>query len=110
MLHIEGYIKIALQTYAKFLNSKNLCRKDVVSDLIASCIHIEFTAYDNLDKKSQVFRSTLPTDENLHRFARRVEFVERIEDFLEQPLVIADSVINTESNLRFVVLQKNLYQ
>lgn len=108
--HMEGYIKIALQTYIKFLNSQNLCRREVVSGLIAASMNIEFTAYDNLDKKSQVFRNKLPTDEKLHRFARRIEFVECFEDFMEKPLVIADSVINTESNLRFVVLQKNLYQ
>lgn len=108
--HMEGYIKIALQTYIKYINEQNLPRKDVVSGLMAASMNPEFNAYDNLDRKCDVFRRELPEDTVLHRFFRRVDFIDQLEDFKNAPLVIEDSVINTESNLWYVVLQKNLYK
>lgn len=108
--HMEGYIKIALQTYIKYINSQGLLRKDVIPGLMAASMNIEFNAYDNLDRKCTVFHNPLPEDSTLHRFSRRVGFLESLDDFKEAPLIIEDSVINTESNLRYVVLQKNLYK
>lgn len=108
--HMEGYIKIALQTYIKYINEQNLPRKDVVSGLMAASMNPEFNAYDNLDRKCDVFRRELPEDTVLHRFFRRVDFLDQLEDFKNAPLFIEDSVINTESNLWYVVLQKNLYK
>lgn len=108
--HMEGYIKIALQTYIKYINEQNLPRKDVVSGLMAASMHLEFNAYDNLDRKCDIFRRELPEDTILHRFFRRVDLLDQLEDFKNQPLVIDDSVIDTESNLWYIVLQKNLYK
>ena len=85
-------------------------RKDVVSGLMAASMNPEFNAYDNLDRKCDVFRRELPEDTVLHRFFRRVDFLDQLEDFKNAPLIIEDSVINTESNLWYVVLQKNLYK
>lgn len=108
--HMEGYIKIALQTYIKYINAQNLPRKDVISDLVAASMNQEFNAYDNLDRKCHIFRRELPEDSVLHRYFRRVDFLNQLENFKNAPLVIEDSVINTESNLWYVVLQKNLYK
>lgn len=74
--HLEGYIKIALQTYIKYINAQNLPRKDVVSGLMAASMNLEFNAYDNLDRKCGVFRRDLPEDNALHRFFRRVDFLD----------------------------------
>lgn len=108
--HMEGYIKIALQTYIKYINAQNLPRKDVVSGLMAASMNPEFNAYDNLDRKCNIFRRELPEDSSLHRFFRRVDFLDQLENFENAPLIIEDSVINTESNLWYIVLQKNLYK
>lgn len=108
--HLEGYIKIALQTYIKYINAQNLPRKDVVHGLMAASMNKEFNAYDNLDKKCIVFRRKLPDDSTLHRFSRRVDFLNQLDDFQNATLTIDDSIIDTESNLWYVVLQKNLYK
>lgn len=108
--HMEGYIKIALQSYIRYLNEQRLSRKSVIPGVIAASMNAEFNAYDNLDRKSEIFHRQLPDDSALHRFFRRVDFLEQLEDFKEQTLIIEDSVINTESNLWYVVLQKNLYK
>lgn len=52
----------------------------------------------------------MPTDEKLHRFARRREFIETLPDFQVEIAKIPDDTIDTESNLKAVVLRKNLYK
>ena len=40
--HFEGYVKIALQTYIKYLNSLSLHQRDVIPALAAAGMHKEF--------------------------------------------------------------------
>ena len=108
--HMEGYIKICLQTYIQYINSQRLNRKDVKTGLLVASMHKEFMAYENLDRKCEIFRKKLPEDARLHRFYRRVDFMEKVEEFREQVLNIDDQIIDTESNLWYIVLQKNLYK
>ena len=108
--HMEGYIKIALQTYIQYINDQHLRRKDVISGLRVAGMHKEFLAYENLDRKCEVFHRALPDDTALHRFYRRVDFIEQLEEIQNTTLRIEDTVIDTESNLWYVVLQKNLYK
>ena len=108
--HLEGYIKICLQTYVQYINSQGLNRKDVNTGLMVASMHKEFIAYENLDRKCEIFHKELPDDARLHRLYRRVDFMEKVEDFKEQELNIDDQIIDTESNLWYIVLQKNLYK
>lgn len=108
--HLEGYIKISLQTYIQYINSQQLSRKDVNTGLMVAGMYREFLAYENLDRKCEIFRRELPDDARLHRLFRRIDFMEKVDDFKEQKLNIDDQIINTESNLRYIVLQKNLYK
>lgn len=104
--HFEGYVKIALQTYIKYLNSLSLHQRDVIPALAAAGMHKEFLAYENLDRKCSVFRTHLPDDTSLHRFYRRVDFIEQMDEFQNKILHLEDTLIDTESNLWYVVLQK----
>lgn len=108
--HMEGYIKICLQTYIHYINSQELNRNDVSTGLMVASMHKEFMAYENLDRKYEIFRRELPEDAHLHRLYRRVDFIENIEGFKSQKLVIDDNIVDTASNLRYIVLQKNLYK
>lgn len=108
--HMEGYIKICLQTYIQYINSQGLKRKDVKTGLMVASMYKEFIAYENMDRKNEIFRKELPDDARLHRLYRRVDFMEKVEDFKEQELYIDDQIIDTGSNLRYIVLQKNLYK
>lgn len=108
--HMEGYIKICLQTYIQYINSQRLIRKDVNTGLMVASMYKEFIAYENLDRKSEFFRKELPDDMRLHRLYRRVDFMDKVEEFKEQELIIDDQIIDTESNLWYIVLQKNLYK
>ncbi len=76
--HLEGYIKICLQTYVQYINSQGLTRKDVNTGLMVASMHKEFIAYENLDRKCEIFRKELPDDARLHRLYRRVDFRRRL--------------------------------
>lgn len=108
--HMEGYIKTALQIYIQYINEQKLPRKKVVSRLMVAGMHKEFTAYENLDRKCKVFPRKLPKESSLHRFYRQVDFIEQIEKFKNSILIVQDEVIDTESNLWYIVLEKNLYK
>jgi len=108
--HMEGYIKISLQTYTQYINSLALTRRDVTANLMVAGMHREFLAYENLDRKCEIFRRHLPDDTQLHRFFRRVDFMEQAEELKETKLNVDDQIIDTESNMWYIVLQKNLYK
>lgn len=108
--HMEGYIKIALQTYVQYINAQSLLRSDVLPGLMVAGMHREFNAYDNSDRKCEIFRKALPEDSKLHKVYRRVDFVESYNALIAQPLSIEDTLVDTESNLWYIVLQKNLYK
>ena len=65
---------------------------------------------DNLDRKCKIFKRDLPEDTQLHRFFRRVDLLNSIEKLKTNKIYIEDSVIDVESNLWYIVLQKNLYK
>ena len=57
--HMEGYIKIGLQTYIQYINSQGLNRRDVNTGLMVASMHKEFIAYENMERKSEFFRKAL---------------------------------------------------
>ena len=109
--HFEGFTKIALQMYLQYINDKGIELSKAHVNLQASAMKREFNAYDNLDKKGKVFSKRLPQDdEHMHRLFRRVEFIEKFDEFRNRKLQLDDEIIDTESNMWYVVLQKNLYR
>lgn len=108
--HFEGFVKICLLSYIQYVNSLHLKRECFNERLIASSMNREFNAFDNNDEKCSIFKKKLPEDKRLHRFYRRVNFLETLEDFKAEDLMIPDETIDTESNLWYIVLQKNLYK
>lgn len=108
--HFEGFCKTCLLIYVKAINDLNLTRKEANDSLVASSMEGIFNGYYNLDKKCKIFKRELPNDTGLHKFYRRTDLVVQFNEFLEQKLVIDDNVINTESNLWYHVLKKNLFK
>lgn len=108
--HLEGFIKIGLQIYIQYINSLDIERNKVNSNLVASSMHKELNAYDNFDRKCAIFKRDLPDDTKLHRFYRRVDLLDSLEEFKNKKVYIDDNTIDTESNLWYIVLQKNLFK
>lgn len=108
--HFEGFCKTILLIYVDYINSLNLKRKEVNEHLRAASMNNIFNSYDNLDRKCDTFRRTLPDDKVIHKEFRKIDFILQFNDFLEEINKLEDNIINTESNLKFAILQKNLYR
>lgn len=108
--HFEGFCKFALSLYVKTINDEGIKCSDADYAIAAASLADLFRALRNPEKKCDDFRRTLPNDTELHRFARDREFIERISLFDKRTVNIPDHVVDTESNLKPVVLRKNLYR
>lgn len=107
--HYEGFCKFALIQYVKAVNTAAIRCEEAIPAIVAGAWAKVFTAMETGDQKSSIFRSKLPDDRQLHRFARRRDFVEQFVDFAQQAAQISEDTVDTESNLWPIVMQKNLY-
>lgn len=108
--HFEGYCKFALTLYVSAINSIGLVCSQVNSAVAAASLHDIFVKLRDNNGKAPEFRNELPDDSKLHRFALDREFIERSAEIMARPIKIPSAAVNTESNLKPVVLRKNLYR
>lgn len=108
--HFEGFCKFALTLYVDTVNRQSIKCQEANFSIAAAALADVFSALRNNDKKNDVFRNSLPNDEKLHRYARDRDFVEESNNFNERVVTIPDGVVDTESNLKPVVLRKNLFR
>lgn len=109
--HFEGLTKALFTIYVNALNGLGIAISSAHSALAAAALADLFKALRNPDSKCKVFARALPQDAKLHRYARDREFLERTADFGIRTLTIdPDVVVDTESNLKPVVLRKIIYQ
>lgn len=108
--HIEGFVQFAFSLYIDEINKSELTCSQVKPVIAAATLHREFIALQNKDKKSTIFRKTLPDEANLHRLSRQVEFVENISDFQNHSVFIPEGYVSTDNNVGQQVLEKILYQ
>lgn len=108
--HFEGFCKFALALYVNAVNNAGIKCSEANSAIAAASLANLFRDLRDPQRKSEEFRTELPDDTQLHRFARDREFVERAFDFAERLVNMPDHVVNTESNLNPVILRKNLYR
>lgn len=109
--HFEGGSKALLSIYVNRINSLGLCVGQVASHIGAASLADVFKALRDPNKKCREFARSLPNDTALHRFARDREFIEVVWKIAQRSVRIdADEVVDTESNLKPVVLKKILFR
>lgn len=108
--HFEGFCKFALSLYATTINHEGIACGDANHAIAAASLADLFAALRDPSSRCPEFRTTLPDDSQLHRFARDREFFMRTDDFARRLVVIPDKFVDTEANLKPVVLRKILYR
>jgi hypothetical protein len=109
--HFEGFWKAAFMIYVKAINQTKVQCSEASEALVAATFAEVFEALADGNRKSDYFRRTAPGDLKLHRFSRHQEFVGRIHEFVQQVVSIEpDDAVDTESNLKPVVIRKNLFR
>ena len=107
--HFEGFCKFALVHYIKAVNQVGITCAEANFNIVTATLEDVFRALTG-DKKIREFRNNLPDDNKLHKFAREVEFVQRTNEFDSRIVKISEDFIDMESNLKPIVLRKNLYR
>lgn len=108
--HFEGFCKFAFDLYRTAINNEQIACHDASPAIAAAGWARLFKELRDPSTKCDDFRHTLPDDSKLHRFARDREFMERTVEFSRLPVTIPDDFVDTESNLKPVVLRKILYR
>jgi hypothetical protein len=107
--HFEGFCVFALEHYVEEVNQVMLPCADAHPAIVAGAWDPVFNAMQHGDEKCRVFLKPLPNDAALHRHWRRRHFVEEIDRFRGRTVVLSEEVIDSESNLKPEVLQRNLF-
>jgi hypothetical protein len=109
--HFEGVSKALFTMYVNRINNLGLRVDGVVPHIAAASLAEVFVALRDPHKKCAEFVRALPDDTALHRFARDREFVEVAWKVAQRSVSIdPDEVVDTESNLKPVVLKKILFR
>jgi hypothetical protein len=109
--HFEGLCKAILLTYVESLNASGLLIEEANAAVQAASMSDVFQALRDPNSKCKIFMRVLPDDTKLHRFARDREFIDSFAALAGRSVTLdADSLVDTESNLKPVVLQKILYR
>lgn len=108
--HFEGFCIFALRHFVKAVNAAQLSCKDVQPVIAAATLSDVFSAMRDPSAKCDLFRNSLPDDTKLHRLASEKAFLENVDGINDRDVIIADEVIDAESNLKPKILSKNLYR
>jgi len=109
--HFEGLCKAILLSYVESLNGSGLLVEEANAAIAAASLSEVFQALRDPNSKCKFFKRDLPDDTKLHRFARDREFIDTFAALAGRSVTLdADSVVDTESNLKPVVLRKILYR
>jgi len=109
--HFEGLCKAIILTYVESLNASGLLVEEANAAIAAASLSQVFQALRDPNSKCKIFKRELPDDAKLHRFARDREFIDTLAALAGRSVTLdGDTLVDTESNLKPVVLQKILYR
>jgi len=108
--HLEGFCRFALTAYLSAINALNLSSNDASPAIVAASLSEIFGALRHPQTKHEFFAAALPDDTKLHLIAREREFIENLQAAMQRPVKLPDNLIDTESNLKPIVLMKNLFK
>lgn len=108
--HFEGFCKFALLAYASAINAIGLPCREACTPLVAATLSKVFAALRDVNNKHEAFAYGLPDDRDLHLLARHRSFIDNYETIIARRVELADSLVDTKSNLNSLVLKRNLYQ
>lgn len=108
--HFEGFCKFCFLLYVNEINKTKILREEASTKIVAASMNKVFDSYENTRRKSKIFKKSFPDDKTIHNFFRRISLLSEFNNFMKKEVDIPDTIVNTEANLHYNVLQKNLYK
>ena len=108
--HFEGFTKLAFTIYCRHINETKICCKDVQPELGTSALRDVFKAFRNPDGAENFLPAELRQMGDLRPLAVERTLVKDAFMLGHRIVTIPDKYVDTESNLKPIVLRKNLYR
>lgn len=108
--HFEGFAKIAFTIYCRHINEAKVCCKDVQPELGTTALRDVFKAFRNPDSAGNFLPEELRNMDDLRSLAVERTLVKDAFTLGHRAVTIPDKYVDTESNLKPIVLRKNLYR
>ena len=108
--HFEGFTKTTLEIYRRHINEASLVCSDVQPELATSALHHVFKAIRDADNAQSFLPANLQGLTDLRSIAVERTLVAETWALGQRPVALSDKYIDLESNLKPVVLRKNLYR
>ncbi len=108
--HFEGYAQFTFEVYRRAIeNSQSKCC-EVHPSLATAALNDIFKAIRNPDKGVNLLPDAMRTLGELRPLAIERAFVEKAWDFGQRIATVPEEFVDMESNLKPIVLRKNLYR
>jgi len=108
--HFEGFAKFTFEIYRRAIDTAGLKCCEVQPALASSALRDLFKAFRTTDSAQNFLPRALQGLSDLRPLAIERAFVEKAWDFGQRTAAIPDDFIDLESNLKPVVLRKNLFR
>lgn len=108
--HFEGFAKFAFDLYRRAVENSNLKCCEVHPSLATAALKDMFRAFRNPDQGGSLLPQAMKKLSELKPLAIERAFVEQAWDFGQRIVTVPDKFVDMESNLKPVVLRKNLYR
>lgn len=108
----EGFVKTALDIYRRHIDESGLSYAQVLPELATSAFADVFKAFQGSSKAIQNFlpEQLRELKDEMQTFAIQSTLVDRATNYMSMGLKIPDKYIDMESNLKPIVLRKNLFR
>jgi hypothetical protein len=108
--HFEGFAKFTLELYRRAVELCGLKCCDVQPALATSALRDLFKAFRSPDQAQNLLPTVLLSSNELRPLAVERAFIEKAWDFGQRTVSLPDDFVDTESNLKPIVLRKNLFR
>lgn len=108
--HFEGFAKLAFEIYCRHINESNLLSGDVKPEIAACALNDVFKAFRMPHSAQNFLPDELWRIEDLRSLAIERTFIQKSFSLGQRRVEIPDKYVDTESNLKPIVLRKNLYR
>lgn len=108
--HFEGFVKTALEIYRRHINESGSKCKDVRPEIATCALKDIFRAFRNPENAANFLPESLKNLGELRSLAIERTFIDQASNIGLREVLIPDKYIDMESNLKPIVLRKNLYR
>lgn len=108
--HFEGYTHVALEVYRRHINEARLMSHQVIPEVAVCALTDIFRAFRSPEHAKNYLPDHLKDVSGLRAFAMEGAFIRQSRTIAQRVVEIPEKYVDLESNLKPLVLKKNLFR